>query len=431
MGFLNKVFGSKEKKPETIETTLELLPTLIEKNFEVRKKELEMDSAKNISEIKYLHSKSLKLLEDIKKQEIEEKGNKRFNKAADTSKKQIEKQLEKLLLKMDPSDRGNTLEDVKSYSGEGNSLLVSEIMTFRKNIAYTSAYLKDEMKALGEALQGLLNNFSALQQMLDKEKEMFEFEKIKEKINTFSSSELENISNKIKDIENNIKEKDEMLKEAQEKKKNIISGDGMVGLAKLEADKASLATQKQELKTEVSSLMSTIDRPLQRFSSLVASGRWVLDKESQDILNGMITNPMLALKKDPSGEKFKSILGEVVKAIEDEKIELKDREKEKRLGALTEMLTFNFFEKVFWKLNDIQKKQSELEHQLKENTTQKELETEENTINTLQREKEELLEKKRLLEKEKSEINQKSREETQKIIDFSEKILGKKVIIKN
>ncbi|MBT4870680.1 MAG: hypothetical protein HON47_03845 [Candidatus Diapherotrites archaeon] len=433
MGFLGKVFGSKEKKEETIETTLELLPTIIEKNFDARKKELEMNTAKKMSEIKFLHIKSLKLLEDIKSKDLEEKENQRFNKAAFTSKKQIEKQLEKLLIKMDPADRGNTLEDVKAFSGEGNAILVNEIMSFRKNIAYTSAYMKDEMKSLGESLQGMLNNFTELAKLLDNESEMFNFEKVKEKILDVQrvGNEIERLNKEIDEIDILIVSKEKEITSVEEKKKETQKGEGMLLLEKLEEEKASLASQKQKLKSEVSSLLSTIDRPLQRFNSLVSSGRWVIDKEKQEILNGMLTNPMLALKKDPSGEKFKEILQEVVKAINDEKIELKEREKEKRLNALNELLTFNFFEKVFWKLNEIQKKQSELEAKLKENTAQKELALEENKIKHAKKTNEELIEKKGKIKREKNELIEQTRKDNDEIITFSEQTLGKKIIIKS
>ena len=433
MGFLGKMFGSKEKKAETIETTLELLPTLIEKNFEARKETLEMNTAKKMSEIKYLHAKSLKLLEDVKSKDLQAKENQRLNKAAFTSKQQIEKQLEKLLVKMDPTDRGNTLEDIKAFSGEGNALLMNEIMSFRKNIIYTSVYLKDEMRVLGEALQGMLNNFLELTKLVNSESEMFEFEKIKEKIKEVQTVDIEfkKIDDSILEIVSLIASKEKEIIVAEHKKVKTQKGEGMEELKKIEAEKSLIASQKQELKSEVASLIATIDRPLQRFSSLVSSKRWVIDKEKQDILEGMITNPMLALKKDPSGEKFKEILQEIVKAITDGQIELKDREKEKRLGALNELLTFNFFEKVFWKLNEIQKRQTEIDGKLKENMVQKEINEEEDQIKNLSREKEELFDKKRQLESMKNETSEKIRKENDQILAFSEKMLGQKIIIKS
>jgi hypothetical protein len=432
MGFLG-LFGKKEKTPQTIETTLELLPTLIEKNFQVKKQELEMSTAKKITEIKYLHHKSLKLLEDIKNQEIEEKGNKRFNKAAFTSKQQIEKQLEKLLLKMDPTDRGNTLEDVKAYSGEGNAILVNEIMSFRKNIAYTSAYLKDEMKALGESLQGMLNNFSELAKLINKASELFEFEKVKERIDSIKNDNLKTVEylEQIKKIEDNIKQGEIGLTQENEILKEIQSGEGMVALNKLEEEKVNLTAQKQKLKSEVASLLSTIDRPLQRFNSLVSSGRWIIDKEKQNLLTGILTNPMLALKKDPKGEKFKEILNEVVKAINQGQIELKDREKEKRLNALNELLTFNFFEKVFWKLNEIQKKQTLLESELNANTVQKELTQKEDKIKQINSNKNTLLDEINKIKFEMEENSEKIRKDNSEIVAFSEKIIGKTIILKS
>jgi len=247
MGFFGKVFGPKEKKVETIETTLDLLPTLIEKDFEAKRKELEIVVAKKIAEIKYLHSKSLKLLEDITKKEIEEKENKRMNKAAFTSKKQIEKQLEKILTKIDPTNRGNNLDDIKALVGEGNSVLSNEIMAFRKNIVYTSVYLKDEMKALGEALQGMFTNFRELQKEIENVKEMFEFENIKNKINALNSLEIEKEKkqNEASEIKKLVEQKEKDITQSKKSLAELTRGKGAEELATIEKEKTQLAFEKQ------------------------------------------------------------------------------------------------------------------------------------------------------------------------------------------
>lgn len=86
MGFLKNIFNRK-KNVEEIKTSLDLLPTLIQKNFDAEIKYTELESAKLISEIKYSYEKSKKILLNIQEKEIEETQNNRFNKAALTSKK--------------------------------------------------------------------------------------------------------------------------------------------------------------------------------------------------------------------------------------------------------------------------------------------------------------------------------------------------------
>jgi hypothetical protein len=117
-----------------------------------------------------------------------------------------------------------------------------------------------------------------------------------------------------------------------------------------------------------------VDRPLQRFNQLVESGRWVLPSKEKEILGLFLTNPVLALKSDPKAELFKKVLAEVIKAIEDNSVELKEKEKEKRLEALQEIINFDFFGKVFWRMNELQRKQDELNKEISKSDAKKELE---------------------------------------------------------
>ena len=68
MGFISKIFGNK-KEVETIEITLDLLPSMIHKNFEEKIKTMEMDSAKELSKLKFSFEKAKNLLKEIKQKE--------------------------------------------------------------------------------------------------------------------------------------------------------------------------------------------------------------------------------------------------------------------------------------------------------------------------------------------------------------------------
>ncbi len=431
-GFFGKLFKGEKKNIEVIETTLEYFPTLIEKNFSSKIEELTMETAKKISQIKYLHSKCLALIKDIQKKELEEKNNERFNKAALTSKTQLETRMVRLLEKLNPDNRGNTLEDARAYAGEAKALLLNEVMNFRKSIAYTSAYMKDEMKSLGETLQELVNNYHEISNSLDKEKELFEFEKTKEKVELIKhkENEISTIENTVSSNTDLIKDKEVKAKEQKQKIDTLSVGKEMSSLMGFEKEKGNLASQKQQLKIEISSMVSTIDKPLTRFKSLVDSGRWKISVEQRDILESFINNPMIALKKDPSATAIKDILKEIISAIEDEKIDLKDKEKEKRVGALNELITFDFFEKVFWRLNEIQKKQTEIDSEINNSPIQKLLEKEENNLKEILREKEDLEEKNSALEKQKKVLEEENKSEKMRIMAFAEKVTGKRVILK-
>ena len=116
VGLFDKFFGKKEVLE--IKTTMDLLPTIIQKNFEAKQEQLELEIAKEISQVKYLHEKCVVLITDIEKKEIISKENKRFDKAATTAKVQMENQLKKTLSKIDPTNIGNDLDDFFKYSNK-------------------------------------------------------------------------------------------------------------------------------------------------------------------------------------------------------------------------------------------------------------------------------------------------------------------------
>ncbi len=428
-GGLKGFFSKKEENP-FIKITIEQVPMLIEKEFLLKKSALEDFSAKKIAEAKYVHGKGSALLELISNKELEGKPNERLNKAALTSKKQLENQLRKLLEKINPADRGTTLEDARKYAGESNALLVNEIVGLRKNIAYTSIYFKDEMKELGENLQELLNAFSAMNKEFATASELFEFEKTKalvgaiikkKKIIGDKEEALRKAENEIGHVERNSSEQKNKIIEKQ-------AGKEFVYARELDEEMNKLMGEKQELKTEISGLLLNIDRPMQRFRQLVDSGRWKLPKEEKDMLEQFITNPILALKKDPRADIFKKVLGEVVAAIQEGEIELKEREKEKRLEALQEIINFDFFGKVFWKMNELQKKQDELNKAIQENNAKKDLAKDEEALKDLGRLGAELSEKKEFAKKDLENARREIANELAQIKKFAEIVLGKTII---
>ncbi|MFA6268227.1 MAG: hypothetical protein WCW13_00720 [archaeon] len=382
------VQGFFKKDTLILKTRIEDVPLLIEKNFGLKSAELDEFSAKKIAQIKYLHSKSVGLLEDISKKDLQEKPNERFNKAANTSKSQLENQLKRLLEKLNPKDRGKTVVDSRAYSGESYALLINEINGFRKNIVYTSIYLKDEMKELGETLQEMLNTFAELNQFFSKSNDFFEFEKVKTSVGEIikKKKEVENIENKQKEFLESLAQKENKIQEQKDKILQKKVGKEMIEVKKLEEEMTHLMSEKQDLKTEISGLLINIDRPMQRFKQLVDSGRWKIPLEEKEMLEQFMVNPILALKKDPKAEIFKKVLLEICKAIEENEVELKDKEREKRLNSLQELINFDFFGKVFWKMNELQKKQNDLNKELESSPAKKEVEKEETKLKELESE---------------------------------------------
>jgi len=428
---LIQIVGKFFKKEEKIlKTSVEDIPMLIEKDFLLKKEELEEFGAKKISEVKYLHSRSNEILKDLSQKELESKTNERFNKAALTSKKQLENQLKKLLEKIDPSVAGKNLEQMRHYSGESYSLLVEEINFFRKNIVYTSVYLKDEMKDLGEALQEMLNIFNEMNQTFQKSKELFEFEKVKETVGLIIKKKKEIIASekKLNELIEEINLKNKKITEQESKVSEKRSGKEMGAVAELEAQMNLLMNEKQDLKTEISALLINVDRPMQRFKQLVDSKRWRVSEEEREMLDEFLINPILALKKDPKAEVFKRVLVQISKAIEEGAVELKDKEKEKRLSALQEIINFDFFGKVFWKMNEIQKKQNDLNKELEKSAAKESLSKEETKLKEMRVELSELNERAENLKRSKSFLVKDIEKEIVLVKEFASTCLKKTII---
>jgi len=431
MSFLDKIF--KKADNPVINTNIDLLPSILESKLTSKRKELEMISAKNMSEIKYLYEKSKVLLVDIKEKNLEDKPNERLNKAAVTAKTQMENQLEKILDKINPLNIGTDLENIYGYSRESYVFLFNEINSYRKSIVYISIYLKDEMKNLGSNLQELLNKFQEMNDLFSKEQNVFFFEKTKKNIEKIKKNnieiekkenEIKNIENETKNIENEIKTIVQdlvKLKESEESKKIDL----------LNEQKSKFFNEKQSLKVELSSMISTVDKPLQRFASLVDSGRWKINKEDKELLDCFIINPILALKKDVNGKQIKSILEEVKKAIEDEKIELKEKEREKRMDALVELINFDFFGRIFWKVNEIQKEVNEIDAIINKSKVLKDIEKKENSILDLKQKVESKNSEIKTILSQINSLKQKNDENIEKISEFAQKALGKKIVLQN
>ena len=420
-----------KKEPIVIKTTIENLPLILEKGFASKKAELEEYSAKKISETKYLHSRAKAMIKSINETPLDEKTNERLNHAVETSKKQLIIQLEKLLDKIDPCKIEHKTNSYREYAGRSEAILVSEINNFRKNIAYTSFYHKEEMKELGETLQNLLNNLHEINQKFVSEKDLLEFENFKDKIGSSikKKKELTNSQKQIEMLNEKIVHTQELIKKQEEKINSKMNNSAMLQAKNAEEELVKLASTKQDLKLEISALLLNIDRPLARYKQIVDSGRKKVPKEEKEMLDLFITNPILALKKDPRAELFKKILKDMKQLILDGEIELKDKEKEKRLEALDEIAKFDFFGKVFWKMNELQKKQIDLNNIISNNVAKGDLEKEIVKQKDLQRELDELKEKIQNEEKQKQIIQRSISCEIDSARNFAQNSLKQTILL--
>ena len=240
-----------------------------------------------------------------------------------------------------------------SYVQTSRAVLAKEIIDLRKSISYTGLVLKDEMKELGSTFEEIEKTLGEADSILRKTR-VDEIETIRESIGAVAGKISE-----AKTLDDKIKEAEEDVKRLEEEEKGELSSAGklresaeMKEMDEQLGKKSEASRRKQELKGKLIEKLGTVEKPMQRFSQMVESRKHLVDKELEDILRLYMTNPFIAIKRDPKGGELKKILQEVRQLVEKGSITLKDdREKEKKLEALDGLLEYNFFDEIFWEMN--------------------------------------------------------------------------------
>ncbi len=430
MGFLDKIFGKKEeavKPKEKIELKFEEIPIFLEKNYSQGFGEVSKEIFSKISEIKHLLKETETQLKELEKEKIEEnEGNNRLRRIVITSKKTLIEKMKNLLYKLSPP-ASNDFFELNSYCENSIKLLKSEVNAFGKNIAYTGIVLKEPIKKLGERIKELNSVFSETKKIFDSKKSLFlsagikgSFSKAKAKIQQKSdSSALEKeISSKISSVERN-------LEELQEKLKKLESSAEAEEFKKLLEEKKSLNEKKHEMKNKLIELFYPIDKLLRTFRKLVESKRFILKEEEKILLTTYLSNPFLALKKDTEAAALKKLLNYIKESVKKGTISLKEKEKEKKISALNSLLEYDFFNEVFWKLNEIDKKLIETEGKISSLDISDKISSLEGEIISLKDSRESSLKEsknqKNKTEKISSEISSLKEVLEEKLSDFSEK----------
>ncbi|MDO8627798.1 MAG: hypothetical protein Q7K42_04995 [Candidatus Diapherotrites archaeon] len=125
-----------------------------------------------------------------------------------------------------------------------------------------------------------------------------------------------------------------------------------------------MLAKKTKIREKIFELMAGVEKPMRRFLQLAESGAFPMQFEEKELLNEYLSNPFNAVKKDIKAEKLKKFLTQLKSLIENETIGLKDKEKEKKLHAVDFLLSFNFFDNVFWELNKVETQTLELTKQI-------------------------------------------------------------------
>lgn len=367
MGILGKVFGGKE--PAQVKVSLEEAWPFLEKEVSGKKKQLLQDSAAKIAEIRHLlreANSSLQGLGQAAKPQTAEAKRGRLDKIVGTARNNALRQVSSLLEKLQPENTEN-LGEIRAHCLESLQAL-QNFGQFGKNVAYAGISFRDEMKRLGKDVKQLNEAFLSMKGLFDEGNAVFLAEGLRGRLDDFralkekAEAEEKEISAIKSELEKNAAERHGL----EERLRALREGPSFSQVAALNEKKASLLKEKQQAKTELLDLFAKIEKPLHRLDKMAQSGKAVMPGSLASFLHRFLVNPFTALKADPKAETLKMVLGEAVSAVESGLVELKEREREKKLSALQELLSFDFFGRAFWRFNKIDSEISGIERKLSE-----------------------------------------------------------------
>lgn len=366
MGFLDKIFGKKEQaevKKEELSLKFEEIPVFLDKHYSSSFTEIEKEVFSKLAEIKHLIKELDESLLRLEKQKVEQNtGHSKLRKIVTTSKKTLIDKMRNLSSKLIPPASTDFIE-LNSYCSNSVKLLETEITAFGRNIAYTGIVLKEPVQNLGKKINELQSVFLETKKLFDSKKGLVllspakkSFEETKEKIDSKKNSLLSE-----QEILKQIDGAAEKIREEQKKLKSLEDSIEAKQYKNLLKDKISLSEKKQQIKTKLVELFYPIEKLLRVFRKLAEANRFVLTPEEKVLLTSYLSNPFLALKKDNKAETLKKMFHYIKGLIDDGKISLKEKEKEKKINALNQLMEYDFFENFFWELNEIDKKLNEVE----------------------------------------------------------------------
>jgi hypothetical protein len=421
MGFLNKFFGFKNKQHSSerkkLRIKIEEIDFFLKKNSEPILKDFEKQIFSFFSRIKFSLNQLSNLANTIEEKKISiDEGNQRLRKIVLTSKKNLALQLNSLAKKFLPPSSFE-LEKIKNYCVFSPKLFESEIMFFRKNIAYSGILLKEEVKLAGEKAMEVKKELDALKQFYQGFTSFHLIENAKEKISLLKSllNEKEELINSIDSLEKQFFSLKNQLSRLNSELYSLKNSSEMNELNALLTKKNSLLKEKQALNSNFLEIFSKIEKPLKRFTKLVKAGNYIISNEEKELLLLYESKPLNAFKRDQKGIVLKKILSEVKEKILDGTISLKEKEKEKKISAINFVLKFDFFENFFWKLNSIESNLLMTEKKISSFSIFKKIVLLEQNIESIQKELNSLNKNISMGKKNKTLINEKIEELSKKI----------------
>lgn len=391
MGLLEKIFGKKDKEEKAGKKQLSLgqARELLEKRKQEEEKELEKAIIPKFSEISSIIKESLGALDAMEKIDFEAEGENKFlRKIVQSSKEEFVQKMKGLLERTRAPERGN-FEQGFEYCKNAFREYQQEISGFRKNIAYTGILAKNEMKAFAKGIESMEKELAELEEKARKSKWQ-QASMLLEKIGGVEGLEKKagELKARAAEIEKDSRELEEKRKKVEERRKGLQEGERFKELEKKNSEKERLEAEKALVKEKALNILAPLEKQLRKMQALAASKEWMLEKESERMLNSYLQDCFNALKQDPKGEILKQVLQEMRKAIDAGKIAFKEeKEKAKKMQAAKELEEYDFFNNFFWKLNEIEKQLPGLSAEIQNDTLFKEIAEASSQMQSIEREK--------------------------------------------
>lgn len=368
--FLDRFFRKKEEPLKIEKLDLDSLKNMISK-MEIQEAENIESEGKNIVEqiktnVRVLDEK----LEILSQAEIKTEEKNVYNIVSQGRKKII--------------DRFSSLDKIDSKTISYDSLMEFHdfIMNFFtisneyiKSFYYVSLLLKKEIDEINAVIKILNNERIRLKEYIDS-RNIPIFRSVHREIKNIKliEEDIKNLENEKQKTEEMIKNKENIKKEVLLKINEIKQSKEYKSFLELSEELKILEKNLEKTETNIRTYLSVLNKPLKSF------GR--LETEKQEIIKQYIDSPLEFPNKE-----LKTILSELKSVIENNRIELKEKMKEKVLNRINEVLEQDYLTEL---LDEYRKIKSDLKEKKKNPEILEKIRLLENQVSDIVLEKERL-----------------------------------------
>lgn len=341
MGIIEKLFGKKQEKKETVETlSIEDASSLLSKKFaeefQSRKESFDMV----YGEMQSVASEIRRDLIELEKANFTDKVDFQLLQNTIAHKKSFINKMRIMLVQVNKpagSDFDSILDFHRATSSaifEADEKTVNDYYFLKELFEKEAENTIREFKALSKLsknLDGLIE--SGKERLIPIRDAQQEISSIKEELINFGQKE-----GQLSSLQTNLMELKENHDKAEKDLNSIVTGKEWIEFNKMLDEKKNIESEIESLKLEIFQKFSSINRPLKKFNNLV-------QRDIEKIGNGKllalyIDSQYDAILADKNCEFINSILKKIQASISDNKIDIRD--KEKVLSEIKWMLENNF-----------------------------------------------------------------------------------------